>query len=73
MEASMQKILSPLILVLILIGTSDFASSDEEGQLLNTNSCVNCDLSNACLEKADLGKADLSGAKFYRANIEYAN
>ena len=69
----MQKILSPLNLVLILIGTSDFASSDEEGQLLNTNSCVNCDLSNACLEKADLGKADLSGAKFYCANIEYAN
>ena len=73
MKASMQKILSHLILVLILIGTSDFASSDEEGQLLNTNSCVNCDLSNACLEKADLGKANLSDAKFYRAKFENAN
>ena len=69
----MQKILSPLILVLLLISISDFASSDEEGQLLNTNSCVNCDFSNACLEKADLGKVDLSSAKFYRANIENAN
>ena len=69
----MQKILSPLILVLTLIGTSDFASGDVEGQLLNTNSCVNCDFSNACLEKADLGKANLSDAKFYRAKFENAN
>ena len=69
----MQKILSFLILVLVLIGTSIYAGDDEEDLLLNTKSCVNCDLSNACLEKADLGKADLSGAKFYRANIEYAN
>lgn len=69
----MQKILSFLILVLVLIGTSIYAGDDEEDLLLNTKSCVNCDLSNACLEKADLGKADLSGAKFYCANIEYAN
>ena len=46
----MQKILSFLILVLVLIGTSIYAGDDEEDLLLNTKSCVNCDLSNFWLE-----------------------
>ena len=60
----MQKILSFLILVLVLIGTSIYAGDDEEDLLLNTKSCVNCDLSNAWLEEADLRKADLTAQNF---------
>ena len=69
----MGKMFSFLVIVLALFGTSVFAGGDEEEQLLNTNSCVNCDLSNAWLEEANLRKADLSGAKLYRANMEYAD
>ena len=49
------------------------AGGDEEDQLLNTNACVNCDLSNAWLEEAKLRKADFSGSNLYRANLEYAD
>jgi len=69
----MKKIFSFLVIALVLSGTSIYAGGDEEEQLLNTNSCVNCDLSNARLEEADLRKADFSGAKLYRANMEYAD
>ena len=65
----MQKILSFSIIILVLIGTSIYAGGDEEEQLLNTNSCVNCDLSNAWLEEADLRKADFSGAKLRYARF----
>ena len=65
----MQKILSFSIIILVLIGTSIYAGGDEEEQLLNTNSCVNCDLSNAWLEEADLRKADFSGAKLRDARF----
>ena len=53
--------------------SSAHAGGDEEDQLLNTNACVNCDLSNARLEEAKLRKADLSGSNLYRANLEYAD
>ena len=43
----MQKILSFSIIVVFFIGTSVYAGGDEEDLLLNTNSCVNCDLNNA--------------------------
>ena len=69
----MKKIFSFLVLALVLSGTPIYAGGDEEEQLLNTNSCVNCDLSNAWPEEADLRKADFSGAKLYRANMEYAD
>ena len=69
----MKKMLSVLITVLVVLGTSIYAGGDKEDQLLNTNSCVNCDLNNAWLEKANLRKADLSGANLYRANMEYAD
>ena len=65
----MEKMFSFLVIVLALLGTSFYAGGDEEEQLLNTNSCVNCDLSNAWLDKANFRKADLSGARFYRANM----
>ena len=68
----MQKILSFSIIIFMLIGTSINAGGNSEEQLLNTNSCVNCDLSNAWLE-ANLRKADFRGAKLYRANMEYAD
>ena len=53
-----------LVIALVLLGTSIYVGGEEEEQHLNTNSCVNCDLSNAWLEEADLRKADFSGAKF---------
>ena len=69
----MNKIFSFLVLALVLSGTSTYAGGDEKDQLLNTNSCVNCDLNNAWSEKANLTKAELSGANLYRANMEYAD
>ena len=69
----MKKIFSFLVIVLALSRTSIYAVGDEEDQLLNTNSCVNCDLKNAWSEKANLRKADLSGANLYRANMEYTD
>ena len=65
----MQKILSFLIIILVLLGTSIYAGGDGEEKLLNTNSCVNCGLSNAWLEEADLRKADFSGAKLRDARF----
>ena len=72
-EDNMLKIFSFLVIALVLSGTSIYAGGDEEDQLLNTNSCVNCDLNNAWLEKANLRKADLSGANLYRTNMGYAD
>ena len=48
---NMQKIFSFIVIVLVLLGTSIYAGGNEEDQLLNTNSCVSCDLNNAWLEK----------------------
>ena len=48
------------------------AGGDKEDQLLNTNACVKCDLSNAWFEEAKLHIADFSGSILYRANLEYA-
>lgn len=59
----MQKILSFLILVLVLIGTSIYAGDDEEDLLLNTISYVNCDPSYAWLEEAKLRDARFSNTK----------
>ena len=63
----MHKIVT--IFILVLMGTLVYAGGDEEEQLLNTNSCVNCDLSNARLEEANLRKADFSGAKLRDARF----
>ena len=41
-------------LFFIVIASLAHAGGDEEDQLLNTNACVNCDLSNAWLEEAKL-------------------
>ena len=65
----MKKIFSFLVIALVLSGTSIYAGGNEEEQLLSTNSCVNCDLSNARLEEADLRKADFSGAKLRDARF----
>lgn len=43
----MKKIFSFLAIDLVLLGKPTYAGSDEEDQLLNTNSYVNCDLNNA--------------------------
>ena len=72
-EDNMKKIFSFLVITLVLLGTSIYAGGDEEDQLLNTKSCVNCDLNNAWLEKSSLRKADLRGANLCRANMEYAD
>ena len=69
----MQEIFSCLFVDLALSGTLIYAGGDEEDQLLKTNSCVNYDLNNAWLEKANLRKTDLSGANLYRANMEYSD
>ena len=62
-EDNMNKIFSFLVITLVLLGTSIYAGGDEEDQLLNTNSCVNCDLNNAWLEKAKLRDARFSNTK----------
>ena len=41
------KFFSLLVIALVLLGTSIYVGGREEEQHLNTNSCVNCDLSNA--------------------------
>jgi uncharacterized protein YjbI with pentapeptide repeats len=43
---------------------SFFAGKEEKEQLLSTNLCMNCDLSNAWLEETGLWKEDLTGANF---------
>ena len=48
-EDNMKKIFSFLVMAFVLSGTSIYAGGDEEEQLLNTNSYVNYDLSNARL------------------------
>ena len=47
-------------------------------QLINTNICINCDLTNADLSKRDLNRAKLSGsnlsnAKLSSSNLSYAD
>ena len=69
----MQKLILFYSLFFVVIASLSHAGSDEEDQLLNTNACVNCDLSNAWLEEAKLRKADFSGSNLYRANLEYAD
>ena len=72
-DVVMCKFLTLITISFALLGTSIYAGGAEEEKLMNTNSCVGCDLSNAWLEKADLKKADFSGANLYRANLEYAD
>ena len=67
----MQKFILFISLFFVVTASSAHAGGDEEDQLLNTNACVDCDLSNAWLEEAKLRKADFSGSNLYRANLEY--
>ena len=69
----MHKLILFYSLFFVVIASLAHAGGDEEDQLLNTNACVNCDLSNAWLEEAKLRKADFSGSNLYRANLEYAD
>ncbi|HEY9735854.1 MAG TPA: pentapeptide repeat-containing protein [Trichocoleus sp.] len=46
---------------------------DQVRQLLQTNVCENCDLSNATLSSVDLRGADLSGANLQGANLRAVN
>ena len=48
----MHKLILFYSLFFVVIASLAHAGGDEEDQLLNTNACVNCDLSNAWLEEA---------------------
>ena len=50
-EFAMHKLIVFYSLFFVVIASLSHAGGDEEDQLLNTNACVNCDLSNAWLER----------------------
>ena len=54
---------------------NDAAAFDAEDlqRLKDTNSCVNCDLSEAMLSHQSLQEADLTGANLYRADLSFAD
>jgi uncharacterized protein YjbI with pentapeptide repeats len=62
------------VLPIVLLSTSAQAfNPDHLAQLLKTNQCANCDLSNAKLEKANLSGANLTGANLSNATLIGAN
>ena len=65
----MQKFILFISLFFVVTASAANAGGDEEDQLLNTNACVKCDLSNAWLGEAELRKANFSGANLYLSLI----
>lgn len=62
----------------LLMGTAQASDPTHLSRLMNTRSCVNCDLSGAnlsgwTLAKTDLSGTDLTGAKMYKATLTDAN
>ena len=57
---------------LMASGASAFDPKDLQ-KLLDTNECVECDLSGADLSGADLIRADLRGANLWMADLGAAN
>lgn len=62
----------------LLLGTAQASDPSHLARLMNTRSCVGCDLSGAnlagwTLPKTDLSGANLSGATLYKATLSQAN
>lgn len=60
-------------ITLSVIGTALAANADHVEQLLRTNKCPLCDLSDAALGGKQLAGADLSGANLFNAVLYGAN
>lgn len=67
------RVVLSAVLYLGLIGGSAAYDDTDLAQLLETNTCVNCDLSGADLSGMDLSRADLSGSDLTGANMHGAD
>ena len=73
MKLLIKLVLINLINTIFFIDFSFSYDKEDLKTLLETNTCINCDLSDADLKKQNLSNANLKGSNLNRANLWRAN